>query len=269
MEQIYIIAEIGSNWKKFENAEQNFNLACDQIDVAKISGADAVKFQLFTQKELYGKEIEKSGYELPKSWIPRLHEHCKKRKIDFMCSAFSVAGFKYVNEHVNIHKIASPEACYRPLIQAVQAMANSIIISNGCLTFEEQEEVVKSELWGADDVLMECVSNYPASPLDYNFSACVLLAKKHRILWGISDHTLSNYAALHAKRLGATYFEKHVDFVKTSYKKTPDSCVSIDRYDFEKYVQMLRKSQDVVYDERKKNSKNKYGRKSTGFRPHG
>ena len=66
--KVFIIAEIGSNF------DQNINKAFKLIDVAKESGADAVKFQLFRAEELYPKsssayKIFKS-IELQKNWIP-------------------------------------------------------------------------------------------------------------------------------------------------------------------------------------------------------
>jgi len=267
MSDIYIIGEIGSNCFKYKSLERNLQLAFEQIDAAKQCGADAVKFQMFTHKELFG-VVRESKYELPKEWVPKLHDHCKKRKIDFLCSAFSLQGFHHLNPYVNYHKVASPEACSTPILNSVLCMANPVIVSNGCLTYDEQIELVKSNLWGADDVLMECVSEYPASTYSYDLGHIVKLASKYRILWGLSDHTLSLVAAKQARQLGATYFEKHVDLVSTSAAKTPDSPVSADYYDFKRYCSVLKSYRPSIdYYDAKREAKKKYGRQKNGYRP--
>ena len=267
MSDIYIIAEIGSNCLKYRSEERNLKLAFEQITAAKQCGADAVKFQMFTHKELFGVEKE-SQYELPKEWIPKLHDFCKKRKIDFLCSAFSLQGFHHLNPFVNYHKVASPEACSSQILNSVLCMANPVIVSNGCLTYREQQELVQSDLWGADDVLLECVSEYPASAHSYDLGHIVKLASKFRILWGLSDHTLSVVAAKQARQLGATFFEKHVDLVSVSAPKTPDSTVSADYHDFKKYCNVLKSySPSIDYYDSKLEAKKKYGRQKNGYRP--
>ena len=47
----FIIAEVGSCWETWEHCK-------DAINLAKNCGADAVKFQLFNHKDLYGKDWE-------------------------------------------------------------------------------------------------------------------------------------------------------------------------------------------------------------------
>lgn len=267
MTDIYIIAEIGSNCFKYRGKDRNLRLAYEQIDAAKMCGADAVKFQMFTHKELFGVE-EPSEYELPKEWIPKLKDHCDKRRIDFLCSAFSLQGFHHLNPFVNYHKVASPEACSKQILNSVLCMANPVIVSNGCLTYEEQVEIVESNLWGADDVMLECVSEYPASVYDYNFEPITKLAAKYRLLWGLSDHTISNVAAKQARQLGATYFEKHVDLVSVSARKTPDAPVSADMHDFKRYCNILKNYRpNVDYFQIKQEAKKKYGRQKNGYRP--
>ena len=76
----YIIAEIGSNHNgSLKNAYK-------LIDVAKNSGANAVKFQLFKYYEFMGlskknyKELKKN--ELPKKWLKKIEVYCNAKKIE-------------------------------------------------------------------------------------------------------------------------------------------------------------------------------------------
>jgi len=270
MEDAYIIAEVGSNCLKYRTLEKNLALSKEQIVSAKACGADAVKFQFFKYEELYGLSAPKDydrKFELPYEMIPKLKEYCDHYRIDFLCSAFSTSGFKKLDEYVGMHKIASPEAKCPGIVAAVQALGNPIIISNGCLTFEEQYELVGSDAWGADDVMLECVSSYPASAWDYDFSKIMEIARTFNITWGISDHTTGHLAAYTARKCGATYFEKHVDLAAISAPSTPDTCVSADRYIFEEYCGRIREIKASDYDKSKKAASKLYGRDKSWYRP--
>jgi sialic acid synthase SpsE len=257
MENPYIIAEIGSNWKDLHSAKK-------QITLAKKAGASAVKFQLFTFKELYGIEGENT-HSLPREWVRELSLYCNSVNIDFLCSGFSVEGFKYLDPHVHIHKIASPEACCDKIKETVFSLGNPVILSNGCLTYDEQFEIVDGPNWGASDVLLECISKYPATEEDYDLSQIVEIAEDYDINWGISDHTKNNCVAVLARSLGASVFEKHVSFIDVGV--TPDTCVSISGPEFEYYVKAIKAYKNTKYDKEKRACKKLYGRTASGYRP--
>ena len=79
----YVIAEAGANHNR------DLDMALKLIDVAAEAGADAVKFQTYTGKDLYSSrtprfeylEDERSPQELldaialPREWQPQLAEH--------------------------------------------------------------------------------------------------------------------------------------------------------------------------------------------------
>ena len=256
----YIIAEIGSNWTCLLDCMK-------QIEAAKACGADAVKFQLFTYRELYGISGDMKG-ELPAEWVPVLAGHSEEHDIDFMCSAFSIDGFKFVDDYVVYQKIASPEACSQKIRDAVFEMGSSIIISNGCLSYEEQVQIVDSPEWGADDVMLECTSDYPAESSAYQLSRILELAEDYDVRWGLSDHTTSSDLALLARGLGAEVFEKHVDLIDVHKKQeTADTCVSAGFEEFKHYVTLLKSYKYIDYDKRKAKAKRLFGRTSSGYRP--
>ena len=258
----YIIAEIGSNWCKYEveTGKDNFSTAKIQINQAKLAGANAVKFQYFTPEELWSiehkdkefyKNLEK--YCLPLDWIKQLHGLCSVLEIDFLCTAFSVKGYEEIDPYVKYHKVASPEACDPQIMEWILNQDKRVIISTGCLeTWEVEELTLKM---GIDDVLLECVSNYPAKAWQYDLR----LHDSKIVTWGVSDHTLTDDLALIARRKGASYFEKHVDFCTHFGDDTPDTPVSCNRYDFAEYVKSVN-SELSNYDKIKFESKTKYGR---------
>jgi sialic acid synthase SpsE len=253
---MFIIAEIGSNIFKHDKDEMNLEVGFSQIYRAAQCGADAVKFQMFTSKELFGVKVaEVDKCALPREWVPELASKCKDENIEFMCSAFSVEGFDFIDKYVQRHKVASPEVLAADVVTWNVNQLKQVIWSNGCAEVMLREE-------RQNDVVLNCVSAYPAKCQDYNFDP-------PSKIWGVSDHTPYDDVALRAYSCGATYFEKHVDFLPFIGKETPDKCVSVDGYTFSQYCDKLRNQQDSEENMRAVAAE-AYGRKFDGhgwFRP--
>ena len=89
--KVFVIAEAGSNHLK------NLNRAYKLIDIAKKSGADAVKFQSFTASEIAVQKLKYNRiknkfkkfsnnlydfyqkFELPENFNLKIHNYCKKK----------------------------------------------------------------------------------------------------------------------------------------------------------------------------------------------
>ncbi|GAF77132.1 unnamed protein product, partial [marine sediment metagenome] len=81
----FIIAEAGSN----HNGD--LKLAKKLIDAASDAGADAIKFQLFTDEELSSNKKTKTilkKFEFKRNWIGDLSTYCKKKNILFLATPF-------------------------------------------------------------------------------------------------------------------------------------------------------------------------------------
>lgn len=243
----YIIAEIGSNWRTEA-------LAKKQIAKAKAAGASAVKFQMFTLEELFGPDVDKTRpcYGLPRELVKPLAECCEDNQIDFLCSAFSVDGYKFVDPYVKMHKVASPEALDQNICDHLLKQDKMVIWSNGCTHIGWQR---------AGDIVMECASIYPAKAAHYT------AADINRVGLGLSDHTMNNDLALLFRNSGCMYFEKHVDFLRADFSDSmPDRVVSINTARFAGYVKALKRKPI----DHKSECANLYGRRKTDrgyFRP--
>jgi sialic acid synthase SpsE len=247
MEPAFIIAEIGSNLFKFNDPPKDLNCARTQIELAAAAGADAVKFQLFTAAELWGPEaegtpaaLELDRFALPREWLGILADHCEQNGIEFMCSAFSVGGYQAVNPHVEMHKIASPEVTDPQIRDCVIETGKPFLWSDGCST-----------ALAGKGIRLACVSKYPAYEGDYD-----LTDPAYTGVWGLSDHTRSTGVAIEARKAGARYFEKHVDFCKSVGQSTPDTLVSVDGDFFKRWVDLIRCADDPQRQE----AAQKYGR---------
>jgi N-acetylneuraminate synthase len=232
-----IIAEIGSNWAKTDNQETNLDWAKKQITKASEAGATDVKFQYYTHKDLFGTS-GKLPTELPESWLPILHEHCKAVKVKFLCTAFSPEGYDAVDKFVKMHKVASCEATDLDLIDYVMKFSKPVMVSTGGLKPDQIEHLIVRYPW-SQLILADCVIEYPASSDQYNL--CVLEEWRTMYASALSDHTFGYATALAAQGLGATIFEKHVDFYPHDGLPTPDWEVSSNYFQFSTYCNVLKK----------------------------
>jgi len=218
-----LIAEIGSNWRKYANNGRCIKHALDQIYRVKEAGFNAVKFQMFTQVELYG-EDGGDMFSLPRSWIPVLFQEAKKNELEFLCSAFSLDGYKFVNQYVNWHKIACPENEMKDIIKYVKSTLKPYIISIDKAGPIENPLIKRIEL--------TCVSEYPAKIKDYRLD----------IGRGISDHTCSLTPAQIGPALAWKCYEVHVDLLKPNDAEInpPDNIVSIPFHVAKEYCKLAR-----------------------------
>ncbi len=227
----YLIAEIGLN----HNGDED--LALHMIESAARSGADAVKFQLFkaeyfiernaslpssTEGSLY--EFFKK-FELPEnSWI-KLKELADKLKIDFLCSVFDYESLIFYKNRLNdsIIKIASTDINNYLFLDEVKKMNFNVILSTGASEEQEVENYV--ERYGKPFILMQCISNYPALPSEYNLSLLPYWREKYQCYVGISDHCMENQVALASIFYQCSAIEKH--FTIDKKLPGPDQSISI------------------------------------------
>lgn len=245
MNRPYIIAEIGSNWRRPPVDNNGISLALRNIDDAAGCGVSAVKFQYFTYEELYGVPGD-SEYELPREWIPILSSYASKRGIDFMASAFSVQGIRQLDPYVKTHKIASSEMLDYDLIRAALRTKKPVIVSTGGANKEEITHLMGT-FHGEEMYLLECVAKYPAVASDYDLSTLKDWAD------GISDHTLQNELALCAAGNGAFIFEKHFDCLKgiiDSADESPDTPVSIGTVQLKEYVEGIKAAYTATHQDK-------------------
>ena len=217
---MYIIADIGSNWRTKEDCLQS-------IFYAHKAGADAVKFQYFSHEKLYGFKSKMFPGSLQRDWIAHLHKKAIAHGIDFMVTPFHDKDVKFLNRYVDRWKISSSDITYYPLLEAVGETGKQIILSCGASNDENIRralEVLKDN----DVILLYCVSSYPSVEDDYFYIK--YLADKYGVQTGYSDHTLQVYnGLLMCDLMGGVVYEKHF---KIADMKSPDNGHSLDYLSF-------------------------------------
>ena len=221
----YVIAEMSAN----HNGD--INNAYKIIDMAKASGADAVKLQTYTPDTLTidsdlpdfqlteGLWAGQTLYELykgafmPWEWHQPLFDYAKKVGITIFSSPFDNTAVDLLEDlNAPAYKIASFEAVDLPLIKYVAQTGKPMIISTGMADVEEIQEAIEAarESGCKELAVLHCVSGYPAPAADYNLRTLVDMQKKFGLVTGLSDHTIDNTTAITSVALGASIIEKHV-----------------------------------------------------------
>ncbi|MFH1420897.1 MAG: N-acetylneuraminate synthase family protein [Candidatus Aenigmatarchaeota archaeon] len=263
---VFIIAEIGSNWKISDIDKENFETAKKLISVASEAGVDAVKFQLFKAEKVY---VEKAGeldylnirksvldvlkeIELPESWLPELAEYCKKKNIIFLSTGFDEDSYDIIDKFVPAHKVGSAELTHLPLLKHVASKKKPVIISTGVSDMNEVSEAVDAirSQGNNDIILMQCTTRYPA-PLDsLNLNAIKTMKQEFTVSVGFSDHTTDPVVApVAAVALGAEVIEKHI----TLNRKLPgpDQGFALEPQELVRMVEEIRKTENLSIEEKK------------------
>jgi pseudaminic acid synthase len=221
----YVIAEMSANHNG------NISNAYKIIDMAKVSGADAVKLQTYhpdtiTMNMNTPEFMIKGGlwggqslYELyqgafmPWEWHQPLFDYAKKVGIAIFSSPFDNTAVDLLEDlNTPAYKIASFEAVDLPLIKYVAQTGKPVIISTGMANAEEIQEAIEAAREGGcrELAILHCVSSYPAPAGDYNLRTLVDMQQKFGLITGLSDHTIDNITAIASVALGASIIEKHV-----------------------------------------------------------
>lgn len=221
----YIIAEMSANHNG--NIENAYKI----IDMAKRSGADAVKIQTYKPDTITmdvrspefmikgglwdGQSLYElyEGAHLPWEWHKPLFDYAKSKAITIFSSPFDTTAVDLLEDlNSPAYKIASFEAIDLPLIKYVAQTGKPMIISTGMADAEEIKEAIEAARNGGckELAILHCVSGYPAPPEDYNLRTLGDMAKRFGVHVGLSDHTIDNSTAITSVALGAKIIEKHV-----------------------------------------------------------
>ena len=259
---VFIIAELSANHL------QDFDLAVKTIQLAKESGADAVKFQTYTPdtitidvndeyfqikegnlwcgKTLY--QLYQEAYT-PWEWQPKLKHIAEELGLICFSSPFDKTAVDFLEEiNVPAYKVASLEITDLPLIEYMASKGKPVIISTGIATLADIEAAVNTcKKVGNDQMaLLKCTSAYPAPLEEANLRTIPNLADTFKAVVGFSDHTLGISAPIASVALGAKIIEKH--FILDRKLGGPDAAFSMEPDEFRSMVDAIRDVEKVLGD---------------------
>ena len=253
-----IIAEIGINHGG------SLNVAKKMVDAAVESGAEIIKHQTHIAAEEMSDEAKKVIPTHTKNSIFEIIENCQLNESDefelmkyvqsknkiFISTPFSrKAVDRLIEFDVPAIKIGSGECNNLPLIDYISRKNKPLILSTGMNSLSSIGKTTKI----LDDnkckyALLHCTNVYPTPPHLVRLDCLKILKDKYpNNVFGLSDHTTSNFTSLGAIALGASIIERH--FTDSKDRVGPDISCSMDP----KELKELIKGSEILFKARGSN----------------
>lgn len=236
---LYFIADIAANH------DGDINRAFKLIELAKEAGADAAKFQNFIASKIVSRKgfdnlggqlshqanWKKSVYEVYEDasisyeWTAKLKEKCNEVGIEYFTSPYDFQSVDHVDPYLNVYKIGSGDITWIDILSYIAQKGKPVLLATGASSLEDVKRAMNAiSKYNKEIVLMQCNTNYTASPENFKYINLNVL-KKYRELYpnvilGLSDHTHGHSTVLGAIALGALVFEKH--FTDDNNREGPD-----------------------------------------------
>lgn len=225
----YFIADIAANH------DGDLERAKLLVRLAKEAGADAAKFQNFRAPKIvsdYGfKHMnaqvshqaawKKSVFEIyteasiPFEWTPVLKEECDRVGIHFFSAPYDFEAIDMLDSYVLMYKAGSGEIDWLEALERMAGKGKPMFVATGASTLGEVQSAVHTILKvNPQLVLMQCNTNYTASPDNYDYLNINVLKTYAtlfpEVILGLSDHTHALAPVLGAVTLGARVIERHL-----------------------------------------------------------
>ncbi len=235
----YFIADVGANHDG--SLERAFKL----IELAKESGANAVKFQNFIADKIvskYGFENlnansthqsgwKKSVYEtyvdasISMDWTASIVEKCKEVDITYFTSAYDFESVDHVEEYLDAYKIGSGDITWIEILEYIAKKNKTVLLATGAASNDDVTRAIDAILDHNPKLcLMQCNTNYSTDPDKSRFANLNVIstfAKKYPgMVLGLSDHSMNPATVIASIALGARVFEKH--FTDDQSREGPD-----------------------------------------------
>lgn len=247
----YIIAEIGINYvvsldTTTDYRKQNLETAKKLIDVAKVAGCNAVKFQK-RNPDVCVPEDQKSvirstpwgdmtyldykhRVEFGKDEYDEIDRYCKERGIEWSASVWDFGSLEFLLQYdVPWIKIPSALATDLNLLENCLDTGKQVIVSTGMCSDNEVHDIVDvvnkyPPVNGKRHVVMHTNSTYPAAIDDLQLSFIKRLRYmsemvpsfysdttiRYQFDVGYSGHEFGLITSIASIYLGATYIERHI-----------------------------------------------------------
>ncbi|MCV0430388.1 N-acetylneuraminate synthase family protein [Nitrosopumilus sp.] len=232
---VFIIAEAGINHNG------SLTIAKKMVDVAKKAGVSCIKFQThIADQEMIktnirpGKISRKTLWniikncELSETEELKLQKYCKKEKILFLSTPFSIEAVQRLEKlRIPAYKIGSGELTNLPFLETVAKTGKPIILSTGMSTISEIRSAVKIfKKYKNLFALLQTTSTYPSDYSEIKLGMIEKLQDMFDVPVGLSDHSIGIYTAIASVAKGASIIEKH--FTLDKKMSGPDQKISLD-----------------------------------------
>lgn len=255
----FVIAEVGIN----HNGD--INLAKQLIDIAAMTGCDAVKFQkrtvdvVYTPEELAKERPSvfgntngdlKRGLEFGFEEYAEINEYCKQKNMIWMASCWDEGAVDFIDKfNPPCYKIASASITDDELLKYTKSKGKPMLLSTGMSTMEQIEHAV--EILGTDNlVIYHCTSTYPSEITELNLNVIKTFRDKFDCPIGYSGHEKGVTPSVIAAVLGANSVERHITTDRTLWGS--DHAASLEPNGLFRMVRDIRQAPIAMGDGQKK-----------------
>ena len=211
-----LIAEIGGNH------EGDFEAALHMTDLAIASGADVVKFQIYSGDTLVSpvespdRHRHFQRFELTREQHLQLARRIIEAGCIYNASVWDLEALDWLDPHLTFYKVGSGDLTAYPLLVGLARRGKPILLSTGLSTLDEVVDAVRliratNPAYARPEMLalLQCTSMYPTAPEEVNLRAMDALAQATGCPVGYSHHTSDELALLAAVARGARVLEFH------------------------------------------------------------
>ena len=211
-----LIAEIGGNH------EGDFDAAVRMTDLAIASGADVVKFQIYTGDTLVSpvespdRHRHFQRFELSPQQHIALAERCQAAGRIYNASVWDLDALAWLDPYLTFYKVGSGDLTAYPVLEGLARRGKPILLSTGLSRLDEVVDAVRliratNPVYHAAGqlALLQCTSMYPTAPEEVNLRAMDTLAVATGCPVGYSHHTPDGLALRAAVARGAAVLEFH------------------------------------------------------------
>jgi N,N'-diacetyllegionaminate synthase len=248
-------------------------MAKQLIDVAVDAGADLVKFQTFSAKNVVTRLAPKADYqynttdknesqyemlkklELSEDIHRKLFMHSQKQGIEFFSTGFDAESVDMLIRLGQARfKVPSGEITNLPLLRHIGKQKKEVILSSGMSNLAEianSIEIIENAGTTRDKIsVLHCTTSYPVPTDEVNLLALKTIRDEFRVKVGYSDHTLGIEIPIAAVALGAQVIEKH--FTLDRNLPGPDHKASLEPRELQEMIRAIRNVEEAMGDGIKK-----------------
>ncbi|GAB6908839.1 Sialic acid synthase [Desulfosarcina cetonica] len=256
----YVIGEIGIN----HNGD--IEIAKKLIDVAALSGCNAVKFQKRTP-ELCVPEAQKNlmretpwgimtymdyryRVEFGEAEYAEIDKYCKQKGVTWFASCWDEPSVDFIEKFdPACYKIASAAVTNDSLIRYHVEKGRPIILSTG---MSAMEEIKRAFGWlsPVNRLIAHCTSAYPCKPEELNLRMIRTLSSEFNCPVGYSGHEVGLQTTLAAVVLGASFIERHITLDRAMWGS--DQAASVEPPGLMRLVRDIRVIEQALGDGQKK-----------------
>lgn len=257
---VFIVAELSANHKgDLERAKKMVREAC-------LAGADAVKLQTYTPDTMtidccnqyfqikppspwQGKTLYQLYKEAqtPWEWYPILKKIADKYGVILFSSPFDKTAVDFLEKmKAPCYKVASYEIGDLELLKKIAQTKKPVIITRAMASLGEMKLALETlRKNGAKSVaVLHCINAYPAKIAEMNLATIPDIAKRFKVVSGLSDHSLGMAVAMTAVAAGASIIEKH--FTLSRADGGPDAGFSLEPAEFKNLVKAVRETEKMI-----------------------